>query len=137
MRPKTKIIELESQTGPRVGPGLYPVPEACGAQPRSEKKSLPQWSVNKIDRFQKKVEHGDSGRLWDGMGVKKIQYNRTFSASPSFSFGTSTRGHAQRVTAATTTLDKGPSAFMEKPWKSHPSIPTRKEVIKYNDVPSG
>lgn len=136
MRPKTKIIEQESQTGPRVGPGIYPVPDACGQQAASTKKSLPQWSLHKVDRFQN-VRHHDSGRLWDGTGDRKLQYNRTFSASPSFSFGTSTRGQAQRVAPALTALDKGPVSQMPHRSQSHPQLAPRREVIKYTDVLSG
>lgn len=137
MRPKTKIMGSVSQTGENVGPGLYPVPAACEEQASSLKSSLPRWSVCKRDRFTQSVSHGDAGRLWDGMGEKKIEFNRSFSAAPSFSFGTSTRQHAKRMHAMMTKLDLGPSAFMEKPTKDHPSLPPRREILRYTDVPSG
>mmetsp|Transcript_20573 Transcript_20573/g.59584 ORF Transcript_20573/g.59584 Transcript_20573/m.59584 type:complete len:308 (-) Transcript_20573:303-1226(-) len=136
MRPMTKPMGSESQTGRRVGPGSYPVPEACKPQPRSEKTSLPRWSVNKTDRFPQRVEASDSGRLWDGHGDRARQFNRTYSASPSFSFGTSTRTHQQKIAPARTQLDKGPAAQMDRPWQSHPTLPRRKEVMRYSDVPA-
>eukprot|EP00931_Biecheleriopsis_adriatica_P114731 TRINITY_DN90644_c0_g1_i1.p1 TRINITY_DN90644_c0_g1~~TRINITY_DN90644_c0_g1_i1.p1 ORF type:complete len:314 (-),score=50.88 TRINITY_DN90644_c0_g1_i1:52-993(-) len=137
MRPKTKILELESQTGEKVGPGIYPVPEACGTQASSVKKSLPIWSCCKIDRFPKKINQADSGRLWDGEGKKKVQFNRNFSAPPSFSFGTSTRFHAQKLAPALTPLDKAGACKEEPPKLTVPSLPPRREAMKYTDVPSG
>eukprot|EP00933_Yihiella_yeosuensis_P036585 TRINITY_DN3034_c1_g2_i1.p1 TRINITY_DN3034_c1_g2~~TRINITY_DN3034_c1_g2_i1.p1 ORF type:complete len:338 (-),score=45.40 TRINITY_DN3034_c1_g2_i1:637-1560(-) len=137
MRPKTEIIEHKSQTGPKVGPGTYPNPAACGAQASSEKPSKPIWSCCKTDRFPKKIQKNDSGRLWDGEGKKKIQFSRSFSTPSSFSFGTSTRFHAQKVAPALTPLDRGPAGLMGHPRKDHPSIPPRKEILKYTDVPSG
>lgn len=135
MRPMTKIIESISQTGPKVGPGSYPIPSGSGPQP--DRKSQPLWSICKQDRFVHKIEHGDSGRLWDAQGDQRMRYNRTFSASPSFSFGTSTRGQAQRLAPAVTTLDKGPVAQMKQMHHSHPKLAPRREIIKYTDVPSG
>lgn len=136
MRKKTKILELESQTGVKVGPGLYPNPEACGMQHSSEKRSLPMWRINRHDRFGDNSRIRDAGRLWDGFKDQKEKNCRSYSSAPSFSFGTSTRGHQQKVARCTTKLDEGPSAFMDKPWKSHPEIATRKEIIKYTDVPA-
>mmetsp|Transcript_49305 Transcript_49305/g.127171 ORF Transcript_49305/g.127171 Transcript_49305/m.127171 type:complete len:307 (+) Transcript_49305:98-1018(+) len=130
MRMKTKILEADSQTPAKVGPGTYPIPSACGEQP--VKKSLPRWSVNKIDRFKTKVEHGDSGRLWDGEGKQKIAMSRSFSAAPSFSFGTSTRAHQKKVAPALTQLDKGPAADHVR--KDHPHIAPRREIVKYSGV---
>jgi hypothetical protein len=132
---KTKIRELESQTGPKVGPGSYPVPDGCGVQP--VKKSNPVWSVCKHDRFQKKVEHGDAGRLWDGTGERKIQFARAFSSPSSFSFGTSTRFHAQKVAPCLTKLDKGPAGALGHMRPEQPSIAPRREILKYTDVPTG
>ncbi|CAK8996626.1 Heat shock protein 90 [Durusdinium trenchii] len=73
---KTKILELESQTGQKVGPGTYPLPDACGKQYESDKKSNPTWSCCKKDRFPKKAREHDTGRLWDGEGKRKAQFNR-------------------------------------------------------------
>lgn len=133
MRPMTKILESDSQTGPKVGPGTYPAPDACQEQASSEKPSLPQWKINRNDRFPKKNQH-DSYRLWDGEGKKKEQYNRTFSSTPSFSFGTSTRTHQKKIALATTAADKGPVAKMGKPHMSAPVLPSRREMMKYSDV---
>lgn len=136
MRPKTKILEHKSQTGERVGPGHYPTPEACGVQASSVKATLPIWNINKQDRFAKKIG-GASYRLWDGMGEKKVQYNRTFSSPASYSFGTSTRFHAQKMARSDTPLDRGPAGEMEPLKVFQPSMAPRREIIKYTDVPSG
>lgn len=133
MRVKTPAKDLIQSTGPKVGPGLYPTPAACEEQASSEKPSLPQWKINKVDRFPDKKKR-DNYRLWDGEGQKKIEFSRSFSATPSFSFGTSTRGHAKKISPALTDLDRGPVAKMAKPHKSHPNLPTRKEILKYSDV---
>jgi len=132
MRPRTKIRELESQTPAKVGPASYPVPEACAPQSKSEKKSLPQWSLMKTDRFPQRQEQKDAGRLWDGMGEKKIEFSRAFSTPASFSFGTSTRGAAQKVQPAHTAADKGPAGRMGKNRENHPELPPRKEILKYS-----
>lgn len=136
MRPMTKAMATDSQTPPRVGPGLYPVAQACTAQPRSEKPSKPQWSLNKTERF-KHVDKNDSGRLWDGLGERARQFNRHYNSSPSFSFGTSTRGHQKKVGTMRTELDKGPAAQMDKARASNPSLPTRHDIMRYSDVPAG
>ena len=39
----------------QVGPGTYPLPDACGKQYESDKKSIPIWSCCKKDRFPKKA----------------------------------------------------------------------------------
>lgn len=135
MRPMTKPPVVESQTPAKVGPGSYPVQEACRPQAKSEKPSLPHWSVNKSDRFKSKSQ-SDPGRLWDGMGDKARQFNRTASCAPSFSFGASTREHAKKVTPARNSLDMGPAAKMDKSRQSHPSLPRRHEVMKYSQVPA-
>lgn len=137
MRPKTKILELKSQTGEKVGPGIYPVPEACGGQASSVKPTLPLWSVNKNDRFPKKIGVAESYRLWDGMGEKKVAFNRTASSPASYSFGTSTRFHAQKMARCATALDAGPAGDMPPPNVYQPSLPPRREIIRYTDVPSG
>lgn len=136
LRPRTKIRELESQTGPKVGPGSYPIPAACGEQPTSTKVSLPQWKLNQVDRFPEKRQH-DSYRLWDAEGQQKIQYNRTFSSPPSYSFGTSTRGHVAKVAPVRTQLDAGPAGSMGPPHKEHPPLPPRREILKFSDVRTG
>ncbi|CAE8635071.1 unnamed protein product, partial [Polarella glacialis] len=46
MRLKTKILENTSQTGPKVGPGVYPAPDACGTQASSERPSKPLWTLH-------------------------------------------------------------------------------------------
>lgn len=94
-------------TPAKVGPGAYKINGGCGEQLLSTKASLPQWSVHKIDRFQKSErERPDAGRLWDGGGDKKLKFSRSFSASPSVGFGTSTRGAAQRAGIVRTNLDR-------------------------------
>jgi len=136
MRPTYKPPAANSQTPPRVGPGLYPPQEACTAQARSEKPSKPQWSLNKTERF-KVQERSDSGRLWDGFGDKARQYNRRYNSAPSFSFGTSTRGHQKKAGNFQTSLDKGPAAQMDRMSAKQPDLPTRHEVMRYSDVPAG
>lgn len=131
MRQRTKIQELESQTPAKVGPASYPVPEACTKQSKSDKKSLPQWSLMKTDRFPQREQRKDAGRLWDGMGEKKIEFSRAFSTPASFSFGTSTRGAAQKVAPAHTAADKGPAGRMGKNRENHPEIAPRREILKY------
>jgi hypothetical protein len=137
MRKKTTIKELESQTPAKVGPGIYPVPEACMPQPRSEKPSKPRWSFSKEDRFPQPLVHGEAGRLWDGDGQRKIQFNRAYSSPASYSFGTSTRDHRKRVSPVITKGDGGPADDMGKILHAHPTLPTRKDVIKYTDCPAG
>lgn len=133
MRPKTQIIEAKSQTGEKVGPGCYPLPAAVGEQVSSEKPSKPLWSFSKSERFGKSALHKDPGRLWDGMGDKKLKFARSFSA-PSFGFGSASRDQMKRVAPCYTGKDKGPVAEMA-PWRTKaPSIEPRKEVIRYQLV---
>jgi len=131
MRPATKDLSAESQTPERVGPGLYKVPEACAEQRRSEKPSLPEWSVNKTDRFPKKAKERNSGRMWDGSGDKARQFNRAYCSAPSFSFGTSTRDRQAKVAPV-----PGSAAVSMKTSHSHPSLPVRKDVMRYSHVPA-
>jgi len=128
MRPRTKILSAESQTGERVGPGIYPVPAACAPQAKSTKKSLPTWSFGKAERFP--TASGTApGRLWDGTGEKKLTFSRAHSA-PHFGFGTSTRDVRSKVAPLLTQADKGPSS--ETPSKKkHPKLSVRKEVLKF------
>lgn len=144
--PKNEKKNLEgevSQTPARVGPGCYPaskgetLQEACKPQARSDKPSLPQWSFAKTARFPTPHQHGDAGRLWDGMGDGKIAFNRAFSSPPGYSFGTSTRGHAKKVQRVMMPSDHGPAASMQKPRKEHPPLASRKEILRYTDVPAG
>lgn len=137
MRQKTKIIELESQTPAKVGPGVYPVPEACQPQARSEKPSKPRWSFSKEERFPVPLVHGDAGRLWDGEGQGKIRFTRSFSQPPCYSFGTSTRQHRKKVSPIMTKGDGGPAEAYGKPLHDHPSLATRKDILRYTDVPAG
>lgn len=132
---KTKILELESQTGPKVGPGTYPLPDACGKQYESDKKSIPIWSCCKKDRFPKKAREHDTGRLWDGEGKRKAQFNRTCTAPPSFSFGTSTRFHAQKLARALAPADE--KVFGRPPKIVPPNISPHPEIMKYTRVPQG
>eukprot|EP00435_Cladocopium_sp_Y103_P042181 s2868_g11.t1 len=129
---KTKILELESQTGPKVGPGTYPLPDACGKQYESDKKSIPIWSCCKKDRFPKKAREHDTGRLWDGEGKRKAQ---TCTAPPSFSFGTSTRFHAQKLARALAPADE--KVFGPPPKIVPPKISPHPEIMKYTRVPQG
>jgi len=137
IRMKTKIKELESQTPPKVGPGVYPVQEACGEQARSEKPSKPRWSFGKGERFPQPLIHGDSGRLWDGEGVRRIQFNRAYSQPPCYSFGTATRQHRKKVAPIILPKDMGPAEDLGSTHQSHPTLPPRHEVIKYTDCPAG
>lgn len=109
IRQKTKQpgVKDTGDTPAKVGPGAYKINGGCGEQLLSTKASLPQWSVHKMDRFQKSErDRFDAGRLWDGGGDKKLKFNRTFSASPSAGFGTSTRAAAQRFQIVRTNLDR-------------------------------
>merc|ERR1719263_722807 len=106
IRKKTKIIELESQTPAKVGPGQYPIAEACGAQPSSEKPSRPQWSFSKKPRFPEPHVHGAQNLWHDGDGKRAQQFNRSYSTPASYSFGTSTRGHRKKVGNIITAADK-------------------------------
>jgi len=140
---KKNLAGEVSQTPSRVGPGCYP-PElgetlqpSCGNQAKSTNPSLPQWSFSKTARFPTPHQHGDAGRLWDGMGDGKIAFNRAFSSPPGYSFGTSTRQHAKKVQRVMCGADHGPSYKMEKPRKDHPHLATRKEILKFTDVPAG
>lgn len=134
IRQKTKILEHVSQTGAKVGPGVYPLPDACGEQPSSVKPSLPRWNICKQDRFQERRKMPDAGRLWDGMKDQKEKNCRAFNSAPSFSFGTSTRGHQQRVARCQSDLDKGPSAKLGRLPVEQPNIAPRKEIVKYSGV---
>jgi len=137
MRKKTVIKELESQTPPKVGPGIYPCQEACDVQTRSEKPSKPRWSFSKTDRFPTPLVHGDAGRLWDGEGLAKIQFQRSFSQPASYSFGTSTRQHRKKVSPIILPADKGPAEDLGSNHQEHPVLPLRRDVIKYTDCPAG
>jgi len=137
MRVKTKVKDLPSSTPLKVGPGMYPVPEACMEQASSEKASLPRWSFAKNPRFPKPSMLDTAGRLWDGDGQQKILNTRSFSRSPNYSFGTSTRAHRKKVAPIITPLDMGPAEDLGKVVHDHPTIGPRKEIIKYTDVPAG
>lgn len=137
MREKTKIKELESQTGPKIGPGSYPAAEACSPQARSEKPSKPQWSFSKNPRFPQPSLLDSAGRLWDGTGERKIQFNRAYSSPASYSFGTSTRQHRKKVAPCILPKDLGPANEMGDCHQDHPPLPPRKEVLKFTDVPAG
>jgi hypothetical protein len=132
IRKRTKILEHVSQTGEKVGPGTYPLPAACGAQPSSEKASLPLWNINKQDRFIEKRVH-QPANLWADGDKKQLEKNcRAFNSAPSFSFGRSTRQAAQRISRCVSVLDLGPVGQMDKPWKSHPTICPRREIVKFS-----
>lgn len=136
MRMKTKIIELESGTPAKVGPGLYPLPSACGEQ-FDHKTSLPRWKINRMDRACNKIV-SDSGRLWDGQGIQKEANQRSFNRPPSFSFGTSTRFHAARLARVENDLDKGPAAVMGNYHQPHPKrMDSRHDMMKYSELPVG
>jgi hypothetical protein len=137
IRKKTKIIELESQTGPKIGPASYPVEEACRPQVKSEKKSLPSWSFSKKPRFPEPFQHGDAKELWhDGDGKGAQRFNRSFSQPPSFSFGSATRQNRKKAGNMILPADKGPASEPMFPLE-HPELAPRKEVVKYTDVPAG
>jgi hypothetical protein len=131
LRSRTRLIEGISQTGEKVGPGTYPLPPACGEQPTSTKQSLPLWNICKQDRFIPKREHQPANLWADGDKAQKEKNCRTFNSSPSWSMGRSTRQQAQRLARCTTNLDLGPVGQMEKPWKSHPSIVPRRQIVKF------
>jgi len=137
IRKKTTIKELESQTPPKVGPASYPVQEACQPQARSEKPSQPRWSFSKTSRFPEPLVHGEGGRLWDGDGSRRIQFNRAYSQPPCYSFGTSTRQHRKKVAPVMTHGDGGPADELGPPHHDHPPLDVRKDIIKYTDVPAG
>lgn len=122
---KTEILGSKCQTPARVGPGIYPVQEACGEQPKSENPSLPKWKLYKNERFPHKKQWSDHGRLWDGEGEKKIRFQRSFSAAPSFSFGAAQRAATHRVARVMTSLDGGPAATMPRTREPHPVLPPR------------
>mmetsp|Transcript_15270 Transcript_15270/g.27818 ORF Transcript_15270/g.27818 Transcript_15270/m.27818 type:complete len:318 (-) Transcript_15270:316-1269(-) len=129
IRKKTKIPAACSQTPERVGPGAYPVPEAYGAQWKSEKPSRPSWSMNRSERWREPVQHGDAGRLWDAHGDVKMKYNRRSCSAPSFSFGNGPRV-AKKVGVFPTDKDKGPVSFLPRPHQKCPELPLRRDVIK-------
>lgn len=131
MRPKTKRPEDSTATPARVGPGSYPHPESIGRQDRSEKPTLPTWGINKVDRFPRKVQHGDAGRLWDGQGNMKSKFSRSCSLAPSFGFGTSKRFPEAKITPNIQPKDKGPAAVMGKPRADCPNLPLTKDIAKY------
>jgi len=132
MRPYTDPRMLQASTGKKVGPGSYPSPGACETQASSVKPTKPQWKINQRDRFEEEKHH-DRYRVWDGHGEKRIQFNRCYNSSPSFSFGTSTRNHVKKLARADTKLDRGPAADMPPPHKDTPAMPHRREIIKYGD----
>jgi len=110
IRIRTKNVsgpKYSGETPAKVGPGSYAQYDGVGAQLLSTKETRPKWSVHKMNRFQTlERESTDAGRLWDGEGDKKLKFSRVFSASPSFGFGTSTRGAAQRAGIIRTSLDR-------------------------------
>lgn len=138
MRIRTKIMEAASQTPAKIGPGYYPAVEACTDQVESRKLTYPHWKAYRHDRMlgdPKKVR--DSRDLWDGFGDQKEANSRTFDKSPSFGFGTSTRAHGKKITMCFQKADKGPAAFMDKPWASQPQLPAQRDVMKLSGIPTG
>lgn len=136
LRDRTKMAELTPATGEKVAPGSYNIPQAHGTQP-DHKESKPQWKLYRHDRFAQKLSRGDPGRLWDGEGKQKELNSRSFSRSPSFGFGTSTREKVKKVHPGHTEADRGPAADMPHFRRSMPNLPTRKEQMKWSDVPAG
>eukprot|EP00928_Gymnodinium_smaydae_P067264 TRINITY_DN50204_c0_g1_i1.p1 TRINITY_DN50204_c0_g1~~TRINITY_DN50204_c0_g1_i1.p1 ORF type:complete len:345 (-),score=49.87 TRINITY_DN50204_c0_g1_i1:129-1058(-) len=134
IRPKTKLMASDCQTPAKVGPGIYPVPEACCEQASSVKPSLPRWNICKRERFPESKKLPDDGRWWDGMKDQKEKNCRQYNSAPSFSFGTSTRGHQLKVARCTTKLDAGPAADMAKLHVSAPDLAPRKEILRYSGV---
>lgn len=135
MRSRTKMNEDVCQTGTKIGPGYYPNPQACDPQADSTKRSMPQWSCCNNDRFKTKLSH-DNGRLWDGFKEQKEKNCRLYNSAPSFSFGTSTRDHQKKVARCTTKLDEGPKGEMGHFTTRAPTLPTRKAMMKWSDVPA-
>lgn len=129
MRPKTKTRQFVSQTPPRVAPGAYPIPSACGVQPDS-KRSLPQWSFSKSERFQVTKDRSKPGVSHDALGNGALKFQRLYSA-PSYGFGTSTRDHKKKLTPYYTPADAGPKAKPMTESLSQPTLPTRKEQIRF------
>lgn len=130
MRPKTKTRQFVSQTPPRVAPGAYPIPSACGAQPDS-KRSLPQWSFGKSERFMTTKDRSKPGVTHDALGNGAIKFHRVASIPPSYGFGTSTREHKKKLTPYFTAADAGPKSKPMAESNSVPSLPPRKELIRY------
>jgi hypothetical protein len=122
---KTKPLGSEWQTPPKVGPGVYPVQEACGEQPKSTNPTMPKWGLYHTDRYPIDKYERDRHRLWDGEGKRKAQFSRVFSSPPSYSFGTSTRPGAQRVAIPMTSKDGGPARTMGVPRQVHPPLPPK------------
>jgi len=115
MRLKTEAKAIIMSTGVKVGPGTYPHPEACKEQ---------------TDRFPEKRQQ-EGPRVRDD--EKKKELSRQLSAPPTF--GTSTRGQAQRLAPALTDLDRG--HVLPPPRVPQPSLPSRREIMRYSDVHGG
>jgi hypothetical protein len=129
MRPKTKTRQFVSQTPPRVAPGAYPIPSACGTQP-DNKKTLPQWSFSKSERFQTSKDRSKPGVTHDALGNAAIKFHRMNSV-PSYGFGTSTRDHKKKLTPYYTPADAGPKGKPMAGSISQPNLPSRKELIRF------
>eukprot|EP00445_Apocalathium_hangoei_P008482 CAMPEP_0203869376 /NCGR_PEP_ID=MMETSP0359-20131031/17669_1 /ASSEMBLY_ACC=CAM_ASM_000338 /TAXON_ID=268821 /ORGANISM="Scrippsiella Hangoei, Strain SHTV-5" /LENGTH=283 /DNA_ID=CAMNT_0050787969 /DNA_START=112 /DNA_END=964 /DNA_ORIENTATION=+ len=130
MRLKTEAKAIIMSTGVKVGPGTYPHPEACKEQADSRKPSLAKWSLYKTDRFPEKRQQ-EGPRVRDD--EKKKELSRQLSAPPTF--GTSTRGQAQRLAPSLTDLDRG--HVLPPPRVPQPSLPSRREIMRYSDVHGG
>lgn len=128
MRPKTKVREFVSNTPPKVAPGAYPIPAACGTQPDS-KRSLPQWSFSKSERFMVSKDRSKPGVTHDAEGKAAIKFQRMYSV-PSYGFGTSTRDHKKKLTPYYTPADAGPKSNSHGS-VSQPTLPSRKELIRF------
>jgi hypothetical protein len=129
MRPKTKTRQFQSQTPPRVAPGAYPIPSACGTQP-DNKRSLPQWSFSKSERFQVSKDRSKPGVTHDALGNAAIKFHRMNSV-PAYGFGTSTREHKKKLTPYYTPADAGPKSQPMTESFSTPTLPARKEIIRF------
>jgi len=130
MGPKTKLISAQVQTPVTVGPAKYPVPGAIGKQPHM-KKSMPQWSFSRQERFPRNRDYaGSDAPLRDGGGNLALKYKRGFS-SPAIGFGTSTRDMRKKMFYNQEHIDKGPAAEMGKPTEPHPRLAARRDIIRY------
>jgi len=129
---RTKVLTHACQTPARVGPGIYKQAEACGDQASSIKKTLPQWSFGKSDRFKYTNDSTKTGTSHDALGKGALKFHRMNSA-PVYGFGTSTREHTRKVAPANTPADAGPKGSMGSGHVRHPSLPTRKEWIKFTN----
>eukprot|EP00930_Biecheleria_cincta_P092592 TRINITY_DN82570_c0_g1_i1.p1 TRINITY_DN82570_c0_g1~~TRINITY_DN82570_c0_g1_i1.p1 ORF type:complete len:314 (+),score=33.64 TRINITY_DN82570_c0_g1_i1:137-1078(+) len=130
MGSRTPVNVSRPQTTAKVGPGTYPThaPEHQTVQSKQHGgKKGPLWTMCKHDRWKAKLRDSSqtSGRLWDGMGERRLQFKRELSAPPSCSFGKQTRQAREKQGHMQMPSDRGPAGDLPAAQLACPELPPR------------